>query len=269
MENKTFTIFLIVILGIILAAGIVAKQSREPLLRDMVSKQTQILEAQMRMEKSVGPSQKIQDLENRLAALEAKLKILEARPAAPQPQPQPEEEDFSKVYEIPVADSYVIGKKDAPVTIVEFVDFQCPFCSRFHPPAMEALKQFPEQVNLLIKNFPLSFHPQARPAAKAALAAGEQGKYAEMADALFANNTNLSDAKFEELAKNLGLDVKKFLDDYKNKDAQWEKIIQADMDLGAQVGVRGTPTFYLNGRKSNARDAATWKTEIEQILKEK
>ncbi len=118
----------------------------------------------------------------------------------------------------------------------------------------------------MVKNFPLPFHPQAKPAAKAAFAAGEQGKYAEMADRLLANGQRLGEEIFKKLAKDLGLNADKFWKDYQGKDAQWEKYIQEDITLGEQVGVRGTPTFYLNGRKTNARDLSEWKREIDQIL---
>jgi len=152
---------------------------------------------------------------------------------------------------------------------VEFVDFQCPFCARFHPPLNEVLKAYPKQVNYVVKNFPLAFHPQARPAAKVAFAAGEQGKYWEMVDALLENGSSLSEAKYNELAESLGLNVKKFMADYKNKDEQWEDYIQKDIALASQVNVRGTPTFYLNGKKTNARDVNGFKREIDQILNSK
>ena len=175
--------------------------------------------------------------------------------------------DYNRVYKIPVGSSAVKGKKDAPVTIVEFVDFECPYCARFHPPMVEAAKAYPGKVNYIIKNFPLNFHKNAMSSAKAAFAAGEQGKYSEMADALLLNGKSLSEEKYEELAKSLGLDVDKFLKDYKEKDAQWEDYIKKDMALGAKVGVRGTPSFYINGKKTRARDTVSFKKEIDQILK--
>ncbi len=79
----------------------------------------------------------------------------------------------------------------------------------------------------------------------------------------------MSDDTFKELAGKLGLNVDKFMKDYKDKDAQWEQYIQADMKLAEQVDVRGTPTFFLNGRKTNARDAQGFKQEIDAILNKK
>ena len=122
---------------------------------------------------------------------------------------------------------------------------------------------------MILKNFPLSFHQEAKSAAKAAFAAGEQGKYWEMVDVLLENGRSLGETKYEEFAKDLGLDVAKFKDDYAKKDKKWEKYIQADMDLAQKINVRGTPTFYINGRKTNARDFNSLKKEIDQILNEK
>src|SRR3989338_5102954 len=280
MENRIFTLVLTGVLAVVISVGIVSKQAKDPMLRALLKQQADILSAQQRMEKhlttgqqppfEVGPSaqfmQKYQTLEQRVAAMEAKLTALQqAGAAAPQPPP----EDFTTVYTIPLTHTPIIGQKNAPVTIAAFTDFQCPFCARFHAPMIEAIKADPGKANYMIKNYPLSFHPLAKPAAKAALAAGEQGKYAEMANALLANNQNLGEELFKKLAKDIGLNVDKFWKDYQGKDAQWEKYIQDDIDLGNQVQVRGTPTFYINGRKTNARDAASWNTEIEQALKEK
>jgi len=188
------------------------------------------------------------------------------RQAKGSPQQAPPSEDLNKVHSIPVDHSYVRGAKDAPVTIVEFVDFQCPFCSKFHPPVTQAINAYPGKVNYIIKNFPLAFHQQAKSAAKAAMAAGEQGKYYEMADLLLDNSRSLNEDKYKELAGQLGLNVEKFLKDYKEKDSQYEDMIAKDMKLGEQVAVRGTPTFYINGRKTNARDLDSFKAEIDQIL---
>jgi protein-disulfide isomerase len=177
-------------------------------------------------------------------------------------------EDFDKEYKIDIGNSPVKGNKDAKVTIVEFSDFQCPFSRRFHTVLLEVLKAYPEDVKIVFKNFPLSFHKQARQAAKASLAAGEQGKYWQMVELLFQNAGELNEEKYKELAGQLGLDVEKFMNDYKQKDAKWEKIIGEDIALGHSVNVRGTPTFYINGRKTKARDLESFKIEIDKILKE-
>ncbi len=282
MEKRIFTLVLVVALGVVIGVEIVSKQMKDPLLRELLKKQSEIISGQQRIERKLTSGgdagagapgqlfQKYQALEQRVASLEARLTVLQqAGAAAPQLPPGPPPEDFTTVYQIPVTHTPIIGQKNAPVTIVAFTDFQCPFCARFHAPMIEAIKANPGKANYMIKNYPLSFHPMAKPAAKAALAAGEQGKYAEMATALLENNQNLGEELFKKLAKDIGLNVDKFWKDYQGKDAQWEKYIQDDIDLGNQVQVRGTPTFYINGRKTNARDVASWNTAIEQALKEK
>ena len=283
MEKRIFTLILVVIIGVLVGVGVVTKQAKDPLLRELLSRQNAMLQAQSRIEKSLtspggargdqisGLVQKQQDLETRLAALETKIKSLEgavqqAKGSGGNVRQAPPPEDLSTVYDITVDHSYVRGDKNAPVMIVEFIDFQCPFCARFHPPVNEALKAYPKKVKYMVKNFPLGFHPEAKPAAKAAFAAGEQGKYWEMVDILLENGSNLNAAKYEELAESLGLNMKKFNADYKDKDSQWEDYIQKDIVLAGKVNVRGTPTFYINGKKTNARDLAGFKREIDQIL---
>ncbi len=176
-----------------------------------------------------------------------------------------EGEDFSKVHQIDVGASPVKGPKNAAVTIVQFVDLQCPFCNKFYPVISEVLKAYPYKVNFVIKNFPLSFHANARPAAKLALAANEQGKYFEMVELLLSNKAEVNESKIKEYAKKLRLNTKRLIKDYKEKDAQWEAQIKEDIKLGQQVDVRGTPTFFVNGRKTQAREFAAFKSEIDLI----
>ncbi len=207
-------------------------------------------------------AQKLDALEAKYAELEKKM---DERPAQAAPQPMPPQEDPNKVYEIPVGDSPIIGKADAPVTIVEFSDLQCPFCARFHGPLKEAVAAYPDKVRLIIKNFPLPFHPNARHAAKLALAANEQGKYAEMVAILLENGGDTSEAKVKEYAEKLGLNLKKLNKDVTEQDAKWEAMIQADEQLVQTVEVHGTPTYFINGKKTNARDVASWKAEIDKL----
>ncbi len=284
MENRIFTLAVVGALAVVVGVGIASRQAKDPLLHQLAKQQRQILNTQRRIEQNltssqksaleVGPSvqfmQKYQALEQRVATLEAKLTTLQqARGAAPALPPGPPPEDFTTVYQIPVTHTPIIGAKNAPVTIVAFTDFQCPFCARFHAPMIEAIKANPGKANYMIKNYPLSFHPLAKPAAKAALAAGEQGKYAEMANTILENNQNLGEELFGKIAKDIGLNVDKFWKDFRDKDAQWEKYIQDDIDLGDQVQVHGTPTFYINGHKTNARDVASWNAAIAEALKGK
>ena len=214
---------------------------------------------------------KIDKLETKIDTLENKMQAMvmaaaSAQQGQRQQQPQQPQMDLSKVYDIPVADSQVFGKADAPITVVEFTDMQCPFCSRFHKPLLEAIKAYPDKVKLVLKNFPLSMHPNARSAAKAALAAGLQGKYFEMVDLVLQNQQSLGDEKYKELAGQLKLDVGKFTKDIQDNSAAWDKRFDAETELGGNVGVRGTPTYFLNGKQTMARDVNQWKTEIDAIL---
>lgn len=209
---------------------------------------------------------------DRLTVIERRLKNIEekmtAAPAGgPTARPQmPPSEDYDKVYNIEAGKSYVKGKKNAPVTIVAFTDFQCPFCARFHTPFQEALKAYPDKVNFIIKNYPLPFHPNAKPAAKVALAAGEQGKYFEMTDALLENQQMLNDDGYKEAAKKIGLNFDKLMKDLKDKDAVYEEMINQDTQLSSSIDVRGTPTFFINGKKTMARDLDAIKAAIEKEL---
>lgn len=269
MVNRVLTVVGVVIIGVLVGVGIVIRKGPDPMLAMILEKQNEILAQQKSVVTEAGGLISLKDLEARLARLEAEVKNIKV---APQPQPErqgPPPEDLTRVYEIPVAHSAVKGPGNAAVTIVEFIDFECPFCARFHKPVLEALAAYPEKVNYMVKHFPLSFHPNARFAAKAALAAGEQGKFFEMADALLENGRNLRPATYEKLAGDLKLDVARFKDDLEKNDARYEDMINKDLELGAKVDVRGTPTIYLNGRKTAARDFARFQKEIDAVLEKK
>ncbi|MBI3314912.1 MAG: thioredoxin domain-containing protein [Candidatus Omnitrophica bacterium] len=252
MKNNVIIFLLVVLIGVLSGTGLLLgvgnamKVAMMPLV-----------------EKAEALAAKQNDIGRKLDAINVRLAALEKRPSPGQPPPS---EDLNKVYTIPVGNSVVVGKKDAPVTIVQFTDLQCPFCARFYPPIKEALKAYPDKVNFIIKHFPLGFHPNARPAAKVAMAAHEQGKYIEMVELLLANGANVSADKMKEYVKQLGLNEQRLMDDLKNKDAQYEAQIKADMGLGTQVDVRGTPTFYMNGKKTMARDFNSFKAQIDAFL---
>jgi protein-disulfide isomerase len=182
---------------------------------------------------------------------------------APQMPPQ---EDPNKIYNIDLNEAIFKGDPESKVTIVEFSDIQCPFSQRFHSVFMEALGSYSEGVKFVFKNFPLSFHPEAKPAAKAVLAAHEQGKYWDMLSLVMQAGTQLGAEKYVELAEQLGLDVDKFKKDLKDKDQDYEQIIQKDIKAGMGAQVQGTPTFYINGKKTRARALDEIKKEIDKIL---
>ena len=208
-----------------------------------------------------------QEVNDRLSALEKRVEQLEKRPMFPARQMPPAQE---KAYNLPVGSSYVMGKKDAGINIVIFSDYQCPFCGRTEELFKEVMKdgELKEKVNVVFKHFPLSFHQNAKPASKAALAAGEQGndKFWAMSTKLYSNQQDLSAENFKKWAKEIGLKVDKFEADLKNNDAKYEAVIKADTDLGTNEGhVRGTPSIYVNGWELKERSV----DGIKEVIKDK
>jgi protein-disulfide isomerase len=198
---------------------------------------------------------------DKLSAIEENQgKLLRREQAVRQPA-----EDANKIQEIPIGNSPVKGNMNAPVAIVEFSDYQCPYCSKLQPTLNDVLKAYPKDVKLVFKNFPLPFHSEARNASKAALAAGEQDKFWQMHDIIFENFNELSSEKFKQFAKKIGLDVNKFTADYNSNKYDFQ--IQQDINLGTAVGVRGTPTLFVNGQMISNRSFAGFKEAIDNALK--
>jgi protein-disulfide isomerase len=143
--------------------------------------------------------------------------------------------------------AFALGPKDAPVTIVEFSDFQCPYCSRVVATVKEVARLYPKQVRLAFRDFPIvGLHPKAPKAHEAARCAGEQGKFWEYHDLLFESQAHVTIADFKRFAGQLNLDGKDFaacLDSGK-----YAAAVQADVQEGARLGITGTPTFFINGR---------------------
>jgi protein-disulfide isomerase len=150
---------------------------------------------------------------------------------------------------IPVTGSPVTGPASAPITLVEFSDFQCPYCVAATPELHALLKAYPTQVKLIFKQYPLEIHSRAAFAAAAALAAQHQGKFWPMHDALFANHNDLSRENVLAIAQKLGLNTERFTADLESP--QTVQAIQKDVADGDQVGVQGTPTIFINGQKFN------------------
>ncbi len=150
-------------------------------------------------------------------------------------------------YDVPEDGDPAIGRPDAPITIIEFSDYQCPFCKRWHDEVyLRILADYPDQVRIVYRDFPLaSIHPDATSAAEAAECANEQNKYWEYHSALFGGEYGLGREAYLTYAANLGLDVPSFTTCIDERRYQDE--VQADFDYAAQFGVRSTPTFFLNG----------------------
>lgn len=201
----------------------------------------------------------------KLTALEEKIDKAASRAAAPAARPSGP--DPARAYNLPAGKSPVKGPAEAPITIVEFSDYQCPFCARSEPLVKEALAAYPTQAKLVFKHYPLtSIHPQAMPAALAAAAAQKQGKFWEMHEKLFANQRALAPEQLTQYARELGLDAKQFEADMKSDEVK--ALVQEDIAMAQRAGVRGTPTIFVNGRILQQRSLDGFKQIIDPILKE-
>ncbi|MCK5257694.1 MAG: thioredoxin domain-containing protein, partial [Deltaproteobacteria bacterium] len=149
-------------------------------------------------------------------------------------------------YRVEVGDSPFKGPEDAKVTIIEFTDFQCPFCSRVQPTLKKILEKYPQDVRKVFKQHPLTFHKDAPLAAEASLAAGAQGKFWEMKEILFNNQKKLKEENLVEYAQNLGLDIEKFKADL--RDHTYKKQVDRESKQAVTLGATGTPAFFVNGR---------------------
>lgn len=175
------------------------------------------------------------------------------------------ESQFNNPVKVDIGNSPVQGNPNAKVTIIEFSDYQCPFCKRGYEVMAEVLKAYPNDVKLVFKNLPLEIHPEAKPAALAALAAGEQGKFWEMYKELFENQQSLGQATYISLAQKLALDVPKFEADMKSE--KLKKTLEEDAKIGEQLGVRGTPGFFVNGvQVSGAQPFSVFKNLVDRWL---
>lgn len=150
---------------------------------------------------------------------------------------------------IPIDSSPFLGPPMARITIVEFSDFQCPYCIAAVAQLKELLKAYPTAVKLVFKQFPLDTHSQAAIAASAALAAHKQGKFWPVHDALFAQRGDLAHPKILALAGSVGLDMNRFETDMESPETR--KAVERDLDDGGRAGVEGTPTLFFNGRHYN------------------
>ncbi|MEM7402899.1 MAG: thioredoxin domain-containing protein [Myxococcota bacterium] len=205
-------------------------------------------------------------LDKRIADIDARLKKIEdLLPKPPKPQEKP--------YDIPLSiklesgNSYtspVLGKQNAPVSVVVYHDIQCPFCKRGYPLLDQIVTdpQLKEKVNVVFKHFPLSFHKEAKPAAKAAMAAQKQGKFWPFLGQLYENQRNLKKETFEKLIAskkvggNLATFKKDFSDSKENKD--YDEIIKKDMEVGIKTAkVDGTPYMLIGKREGDVIKA--WK----------
>ncbi|MCK4658599.1 MAG: thioredoxin domain-containing protein [Phycisphaerae bacterium] len=182
-------------------------------------------------------------------------------------QKRPKKKADTTVYNVTIGSSPFLGPKNAPVTIVEFVDVQCPFCGKEWPKIQQALKDYPKDVRVVFKHFPLSFHKQAKPAHAAMQLAAQKSNDAfwQMHDKILANRKDLAVTTLRKYAEQIGLDLQKF-DEVMGDAAQIDALLAADMAEAKKCKVRGTPTVLINGLKLANRNPKGYKDRIDQIL---
>jgi protein-disulfide isomerase len=186
-------------------------------------------------------------VEGQLVEAKARLDALEKAPTKPTTPPVAAgRPDPALVYRVELGDAQTNGPDTALVTIVTFSDFQCPFCSRVSPTIDTLRKEYGSDLRYAFKHNALPMHKQARPAAIAAEAAGEQGKFWEMHDKLFTNQRDLTEANFIAWARELKLDVKRFERDLASTTIADR--VDAHQRQATALGARGTPAFFVNGR---------------------
>ena len=198
----------------------------------------------------------------KLESLEKTVNQIKAAPAAAaRPQADPK-----KIYTISIDGNAVRGAKNGKVTIVEFSDFQCPFCAQSKALMDQVLEAYPKDVRLVYKQFPLTtIHQMAMGAAKAAVAAGKQGKFWEMHDLMFANSRELQPEKLKEYAGTIGLDTAKFEKDMNTPEIQ--QAVEKEMADARAADVQGTPTFFVNGKRLMTRSLEGFKQAVDEALK--
>jgi protein-disulfide isomerase len=169
------------------------------------------------------------------------------------------------------ADDHIFGPSDAKVRLLEYADFQCPACSVYNGLVKELKKEYDGRVAFIYRNFPIPGHDNGIPAAKAAGAAGVQGKFFEMADVIFENqsvwstqNVPTLEKTLESYAQTLGLDMEKYRADYKSE-AVADKI-NNDERAGIKAGINATPTFFINGKKIQPQSYDQFKRAIDDAF---
>jgi protein-disulfide isomerase len=185
------------------------------------------------------------------------------------PDAQPIEERIKNAIQVDLNNAPSKGTTGAPITIVVFSDFQCPFCRRVLPTMEQVLKEYDGKVLLAFRQNPLPMHKNAMSAAKATLAAHEQGKFWEMHDALFGNQSDVAtDEGIEKTAKGIGLNMAKFKKDWKS--TKYDKQIQDDIAFARKSGATGTPAFFVNGvHLKGAKPVESFREVIDKLLEMK
>jgi protein-disulfide isomerase len=171
----------------------------------------------------------------------------------------------SPVFSISTTDQPSLGKDTAPVTIIAFTDYQCPSCASMHPSLERVVKEYGDKVRLVTRDFPLTQHVDAFKAAEAAEAAREQGKYWEYIQVLLKNQSLLTVEKLKGYATEVGLDRTRF--DSALDSGKFKESVQHDIDDGLRLGLKGTPTLFINGRRVSVKSYEDLKALVDAALK--
>lgn len=168
--------------------------------------------------------------------------------------------------EVSVDDDPMLGNKDAIVTVIEFTDYQCPFCSRARPTIKKIVDTYGDKVRYVLRDFPLDFHPHAKKASEAAQCAGDQDKYWDYSNILWANQRALDIPNLKKYAKEVGLNQAKF--DKCLDSGKFTAEVNKDMADGSKAGVTGTPSFFINGQMlTGARPFEQFKEIIDMEIR--
>ena len=205
---------------------------------------------------------KLDNIGKRLNAIEKKVA------SAPSKNNNKKQADPNAVYNIPISGSVVWGNPNAKVTITEFTDFQWPYCAKSVSLVDDILKKYPNDVKVVIKNFPLSFHKQAYKAAQYSLAANEQGKYKEMYHAIFDNYKKLESNEDWplEIAQSLGLDMNKFVKDFSSDKIKKQLDLEINQFRNSGIPRLAVPKFLIQGKEPQGRDINSFSAMIDAEL---
>ncbi|MDG2050487.1 MAG: DsbA family protein [Myxococcota bacterium] len=212
-------------------------------------------------------SQSVYRVTDRLAAMT--LDVAERGDAQPAPSApaRGRRPDPAKRYEIDLGSAPVLGPASAPVTVVEWSDFQCPFCSRVWPTVKRVREEYGDQVRVVFKHLPLPMHSKAPGAHAAAEAAHRQGRFWEMHDRIFADPAAMGPDQYPVWAAEMGLNMDQFGSDASSPEVKSQ--VDADMAQAMELGVSGTPSFFINGRfLSGAQPYESFKRMIDEELRE-
>lgn len=167
--------------------------------------------------------------------------------------------------------NHVEGKGQSGVTLVEYGDYQCPYCEQYYPVVKQVVDKYNDQIKFQFRNYPLTqIHQNAFSGARAAEAAALQGKFWQMHDLLYENQSQWSESSnpaqyFQQYAKQLGLNIDQFNKDYSS--SKVNDAINADMAAGNKLNIQGTPTFFLNGKQINVQaNPGSFDTQIQQAI---